>query len=190
LIILRQVAQSLIYHAETFNSQDLSNSMWTLATLGFGLNPGKDDSMTKYVILKSQQPGQDAQFMLEAVDVVMRVTQTSNAQFGSQALCNVSWSFARLMGRNNNNNNNSNNNDRPMSAQFTQWFRAIGMQLANQKRPVTSQGIGIHCGVCLPWDFEMTSSIATWPSGLCPTKRMAIHHKPCPMRYGPSQQLK
>jgi hypothetical protein len=37
LIILRQAAQSLIDRAETFNSQDLSNSLWSLATLGFGL---------------------------------------------------------------------------------------------------------------------------------------------------------
>jgi hypothetical protein len=109
--------------------------------------------MSRYVILESQQPEQDAQLMQQAVHAVMRLAQTRIAQFDSQHLSNVSWSLARLTGSNINNSNTSSisiddisiditNNNHPMSEQYTRLFRAIGMQLADQKRPVTSQHIG------------------------------------------------
>jgi hypothetical protein len=132
--------------------------------------------------------------MQEAVDVVMRVSQTRIDRFDSQHLSNLCWSLARLMSSNNKtatttttttinsinrNNINRNNRNDPSLEQYTQLLRAIGMQLADQKRSVTSQGISNTLWSLSTLGFRDDSIY----------RNLATNHSTWPIRYGPWRRL-
>jgi len=133
LTILRVMSQSLIRRAHEFRTQELSNTAWALATLGFGLNPisAEKQSLNSYIVLNSEHQEEDARLMQSTVDAIVGTAMTILPRFRSQELNNLAWSLARLLG------------DRPegKTKEIEDLLRGIGLQLCNPRRSITSQDI-------------------------------------------------
>jgi hypothetical protein len=129
LTIVRHVARQLIHRqGQGYKSQELTNSAWAFATLGFGLsgtNNGMSDTnthtMSDYTVLKSNDEEGDRKLMEEAIQVVIGHAKQGLRRFRSQELNNIAWTMARLGQR-----------DEGL-------LELIGLELCNPRRSVSSQ---------------------------------------------------
>jgi hypothetical protein len=129
LRIFRNVAKQLIARqGEGYKTQELTNSVWAFATLGFGLPISasarfiSENRSTDYTFLKSDDEEGDKELMESAVRIVTdQAIHKQMRYFRSQELNNVAWAMHRLNQRDD------------------QLLNMIGKELANTKRPVTSQ---------------------------------------------------
>ena len=96
--ILRWVARALIERVEDFKPQEISNSVWAFATLGFGATTVTNQFNTNndYISLLSDQPEQDRKLVSEALLVVAKNARTRLNRFRPQELNNMVWGFCRL----------------------------------------------------------------------------------------------
>jgi hypothetical protein len=127
LAIIRNVARQMIErNGENFKSQELSNTAWAFATIGFGLNTNglSDNAISDYMILESDDPAEDEQLMIQAMKVIIQRTKGIHRRYQSQELNNLAWAMARL---------------RQPDAEL---FEMIGVELCNRQRAVTAQDIG------------------------------------------------
>ena len=132
LSILRSVAKYVQQRAAgSFKTQELSNTAWAMATLGFGLDALKERSLNNnYVVLESDDSKGDYKLMIAALDEILKAALPLLPRFRSQELNNLAWSLARLL-----------DVDHKTEA-VKQVLDGIGRQLTNPKRQVTSQDIG------------------------------------------------
>lgn len=130
LRIIRHVARQFIKRGGKkekymYKSQEITNTIWSFATLGFGLTGGKtSDTGNEYTFLVSNDPEGDQSLMEDAMQVAIRGVKQNSRKFQSQELNNVAWTMARLKQKDD------------------ELLEIIGMQLANPKRQVTPQDIG------------------------------------------------
>ncbi len=98
LRILRWVAKSLIERVEDFKPQEISNSIWAFATLGFGATTttGQFNTNNEYISLPSEQPVFDRQLVSETLLVVARSSKMRLHRFRPQELNNLVWGYCRL----------------------------------------------------------------------------------------------
>lgn len=118
--------------ADTFRTQELSNSIWALATLGFGLDEQSVPDNNQYVVLRSSQKEEDSMLAFEAVDAIVSASLATLPRFRSQELNNLAWSLARLV--------------TPATVSSNVGIRnlleGIATQIAYPRRQVTGQDIG------------------------------------------------
>ncbi len=120
----------------TFKSQELSNSAWAMATMGFGIGPSiaepSVNSNSNYVVLGSGDPEGDCEMMRDALLEIVRSSIPLLPRFRAQELNNLAWSIARLV-----------DGDFVKSQPHLQLvLDGIGQQLSNERRFITSQDIG------------------------------------------------
>lgn len=133
LSILRVFAkQALIDRAGEFRSQELSNTLWAMATLGFGLEPSADMALNNYIVLNSDQLDQDRVLMQASVDAIVQAALKILPRFRSQELNNMAWALARLIDQNDAINNH----------RIHDVLQGIGLQLCDRRRKVKLQDIG------------------------------------------------
>jgi len=92
--VFRWVAKSLQERADDFKSQELSNSIWAFATVGFGAtiqNTGNND-----LILGFNQPEDDRELIARTLDAVVKSSIPRLHKFRPQELNNLSWGICRL----------------------------------------------------------------------------------------------
>jgi len=96
--ILRWVAKSLIERIEDFKPQEISNSIWAFATLGFGAttSTGQFNTNNEYISLPSSQPELDRKLVSEALLVVAKNAKSRLNRFRPQELNNMVWGYCRL----------------------------------------------------------------------------------------------
>ena len=128
LAISRLVAQEMCTRKGQvgFKSQELSNTAWSFATLGFGLNANKgtDNALNEYMVLPSDDPTGDAQLMKAALGSIAQMAKQILHKFRSQELNNLAWSMARL------------------NYKDDELLGGIAYQLSNKRRAVTLQDVG------------------------------------------------
>lgn len=128
LTILRNVARVVAERAEEFKTQELSNTLWAFATLGFGVPASEFEgkletaSLNDYVVLSSDNQHGDEELLTKAANAIIESGLPRIGRFRSQELNNMAWSLARM--------------DRTDSTEF---LEAIGLQLCNEQRRLTSQ---------------------------------------------------
>ena len=99
LRILRHVARQLTVRANQFKSQELTNSLWALATLGFGVaetETAMKMTMNEYVFLKSNDMEGDKDLMAKAVDAAAKSALPRLETFREMELNNLAYALARL----------------------------------------------------------------------------------------------
>jgi RAP domain len=141
LSILRCIARSVINRtADGFRTQELSNTAWAAATLGFGINQGQGTSvLNNYLVLKSDSPYDDTQLMVEMIDAIVDSALKQLPRFWSQELNNLAWALARLLS---DNNNVASIVSSEFRSKIFSLLRGIALQLADPRRSINSQDIG------------------------------------------------
>eukprot|EP00980_Cylindrotheca_fusiformis_P003988 scaffold874_cov126-Cylindrotheca_fusiformis.AAC.21 len=139
LRIFRHVARQLISRdGEGFNSQETSNTIWSFATVGFGLQAGKTtlDSRNEYTFLVSNDAEGDCTLMKDAVQVAIKNAKLNAHRFKSQELNNFAWALARL------------------EQKDYEVLEIIGKQLAHPNRQVSPQDIGTTLWAFATLDYK------------------------------------
>jgi RAP domain len=141
LSILRSVARSIISRtADGFRTQELSNTAWAAATLGFGINQGQETSvLNNYLVLKSDSPYDDTKLLVEMLDNIIDSALKQLPRFWSQELNNLAWALARLLSEN---NNAASIVSSELRTKTFFLLRGIALQLADPRRSINSQDIG------------------------------------------------
>ena len=141
LTILRHVIRSIIHRqADGFRTQELSNTAWATATLGFGINQGQETSvLNNYLVLHSDAPEADTKLMVDMIDAIAESAMKQLPRFWSQELNNLAWALARLLS---DNNNLSTFTTTEFEARINALLRGIATQLADPRRSINSQDIG------------------------------------------------
>ncbi len=86
LYILRWVAKSLKERVADFKSQEISNSAWAFATLGFGAAPiiGQFNTNNEYISLPTDQPDEDRKLVTETMEIIAKNAITRLHRFRPQ----------------------------------------------------------------------------------------------------------
>ena len=117
----------------TFKSQELGNSAWAMATLGFGLstNANEPPASNNYVVVETNDPAGDQDMMHSALLEIVSSSIPILQKFRSQELNNLAWSIARLV------------DGRFVESQPSLQFvlNGIGQQLSSERRNISSQDI-------------------------------------------------
>jgi hypothetical protein len=131
LIIINNVANALLQHDKVsqFRTQELSNTAWALATVGFGLTATSEHRTNNYVVLSSDNQHDDSIVMNKAINAIVNAAIPIVYKFRSQEINNLIWALARLIGSNKN-------------EQINELLYGFGQQLVDRRRSVTSQDIG------------------------------------------------
>lgn len=126
LRIVRQCAMQLIKRdGEDYKTQEITNTVWSFATVGFGLKGGTAaDAGNDYTFLQSDDIEGDILLMEDALKVAMKLAKQMVSKFRSQELNNLAWAMARL------------------DQKDEELLEMIGKELAHPKRQVQSQDIG------------------------------------------------
>lgn len=178
LRILRQMSRELVERAAEFKPQELANTIWALATTGFGISSSSLPASSvaagnnnNYLILSSDQPVQDNELMLQVIDACATAALPRLARFKSQELNNMAWALARLFSDDRNDVCNT-------DPAVQQLLYGIGRQLCHPKRVVAAQDIGTalwsFATVGFP-DYDVYRSVA---SRLSREFRIAKFYKP------------
>ena len=129
--ILRTIALEMTMRIENqtwdFRSQELSNTAWSFATVGFGLSVNQslqENNRNDYVFLPSDTPDEDHEVMMSAMNAIAKYSKTIIHKFRSQELNNFAWTMARI-----------NYVDEELMDDITR-------QLAHPRRRLTVQDIG------------------------------------------------
>ena len=94
--ILRRVGSSLIDRVVEFKPQEISNTVWAMATVGFGSLDSSSNPYNGYIFLKSDMDRADKEMVATIVDVVARNAVGRLHKFRPQELNNLVWGLARL----------------------------------------------------------------------------------------------
>ena len=126
LKIMRHITRQFIQRdGKQYKSQEVSNTVWSLATLGFGVTDTKPSNTgNEYTFLDSDDPLGDKQLMEETMAVAIRHIKENCRRYKSQEMNNFAWTMARLGQRDDD------------------LLKIMGNELINPKRRVTSQDIG------------------------------------------------
>lgn len=127
------MASELIKRPDDFKSQEITNSCWAMATLGFGISAETSSASNDYTFLMTGDPEGDRQLMERALDAVSKSALPRLNVFRSMELNNLAYAFARL-GR-------TESND---------LYAGIAREFARPKRVVTGQDIGTTL-----WSFSL-----------------------------------
>ena len=121
LRISRWVAKSLQQRVNDFKPQEVSNTIWAFATIGFGVAPNSVyfNSKSDNIFLRSTKIKEDRELVSKTLDIVARNTVYRLSKFRPQELNNLAWGFARL--------------GHYGSDSFNKLFQGIGIEL--KKRP-------------------------------------------------------
>jgi len=112
-------------NGENYKTQEITNTVWAFATIGFGLKGGTTaDAGNDYTFLPSDDIEGDMLLMEDTVQVAISAAKQIIHRFRSQELNNLSWALARL------------------GQKDDEMLTMIGNHLADPKRKVTSQDIG------------------------------------------------
>jgi hypothetical protein len=131
LVILRSVALSALTRTEDFKTQELANTLWAMATVGFGLRPTYETTLSNYIVLASDTPEEDYALMRRTVAAISKASLQKISKFRSQELNNLAWALARLL-----------DPDQVRHDSLVQSvLHSIGDQISDQKRPVSSQDV-------------------------------------------------
>jgi len=98
LRILRWVAKSLNGRVNDFKPQEISNSVWAFATLGFGATTSANQLNTNndYISLPSNQLDQDRELVAQSLQTIAINASSRLHRFRPQELNNLAWGFCRL----------------------------------------------------------------------------------------------
>ena len=98
LRIVRQCAMQLIKrNGENYKTQEITNTIWSFATVGFGLKGGTTaDAGNEYTFLRSEDIEGDRLLMDDTLKVAMNAAKRIVPRFRSQELNNLAWAMARL----------------------------------------------------------------------------------------------
>jgi hypothetical protein len=131
LTIINNVARAMLQQGmvSKFRTQELSNTAWALATVGFGLTATSEHRTNNYVVLTSDHQQDDAILMNDAISTIVDAAIPIVYKFRSQEINNLIWALARLVG--------SNKNEK-----MNELLYGFGQQLMDRRRSVTSQDIG------------------------------------------------
>lgn len=126
LRIVRQCAMQLVKrNGENYKSQEISNTIWSFATIGYGLKGGSTaDTGNDYTFLQSNDIEGDMLLMADTVKVAISTAKQIIFRFRSQELNNLAWAMARL------------------GQKDEEILTMIGRELANPRRKVLAQDIG------------------------------------------------
>ena len=141
--------------ASSFKSQEVSNSVWSMATLGFGLQGSTSSdgngntNANNYVVLPSNQSEDDAQLMEATIQTLIQSATPLLPRFRSQELNNFSWSMARLLEK----------KHLETMPGLHRFLGGIAHQLTYPQRPVTSQDIGTTLWALATLEFPDTNDL-------------------------------
>jgi hypothetical protein len=94
---LRWVAKSLIENIVSYKPQEISNSVWAFATVGFGYDEAcGTNSHNDYIHVTTDDPGRDKAIIFDALEVIAENAIKRLDRFKAQELNNLAWGFARL----------------------------------------------------------------------------------------------
>lgn len=138
LRILRWVAKALIDRIEDFKPQEISNSIWAFATLGFGATTttGQFNTNNEYISLPSDQPEFDRQLVSETLLVVAKNAKNRLNRFRPQELNNLVWGYCRLG---------------QYSDEMTSLFKGVGQELLKRHRQFAPQ----VCWIIITFHFPL-----------------------------------
>ncbi|KAG7348153.1 FAST kinase-like protein, subdomain 1 [Nitzschia inconspicua] len=128
--LLRHATRELIRRDGIgYNTQELTNLAWAMATLGFGMIPGTLDSnrvmANSYTNLESDDPEGDRALMHDSLSIIFREMKKKIRNFKSQELNNISWMMARL------------------SESDDELFYMIGKELTNPERRIEATDLTV-----------------------------------------------
>jgi hypothetical protein len=127
---LRWVAKSLQERADDFKPQELSNSIWAFATVGFGASTPSDkyvNTNNDNICLPSDQPDLDRKLVERASEVVAKSAVKRLYRFRPQELNNLAWGLCRLGFS---------------DGSFRQLFEGIGQEIIKRHHQFAPQDIG------------------------------------------------
>ena len=94
---LRWVAKSLIENIVSYKPQEISNSVWAFATVGFGYDEAcGTNSHNDYIHVTTDDPRRDRAIIFDALEVIAENAIKRLDKFKAQELNNLAWGFARL----------------------------------------------------------------------------------------------
>ena len=96
LRILRIVASALEERVEEFKPQEISNTLWSFSTVGFGSVDTQSHPSNGYIFLKSDRHEEDKAQVAHTLDIVSASASQRMNRFRTQELNNLGWSYARL----------------------------------------------------------------------------------------------
>jgi len=126
--VFRWVAKSLQERADDFKTQELSNSIWAFATVGFGTHSCKvQNSGNNELILGFNQPDEDRELIARTLDVVVKSSLPRLHKFRPQELNNLSWGICRLGHYN---------------SDYRELLKGIAQEIIKRKHQFAPQDIG------------------------------------------------
>eukprot|EP00804_Cyclotella_cryptica_P031368 CCRYP_012184-RH/>CCRYP_012184-RH protein AED:0.21 eAED:0.21 QI:390/1/1/1/0.8/0.66/6/200/821 len=95
--ILRWVAKNIQQRVDEYKPQELSNTVWACATLGFGYDESSGtNAHNDYVHVASDSPMEDKELMYDTLETIAENALSRLEKFKAQELNNLAWGFARL----------------------------------------------------------------------------------------------
>jgi hypothetical protein len=126
LRILRHVAREITRRTRDFKSQELSNAVWSFATLGFGISEQDPKNiLNDYIFLETDDLEGDKELVSKAMMAVAKSSRDKIGVFREQELNNLAWSYARLG-----------------QWEETELFEAIGREFSKPWRRFDGQDVG------------------------------------------------
>ena len=201
LRIMRHAARQLIERqGEGYKTQELTNSVWAFATLGFGLGDNgvsETNISTEYTFLISDDEDGDRELMEESMQVAIGVAKQILHRFRSQEINNLAWTMARLeqgdqelleqMGK------ELCNPRRPLSSQvmFTFIYRHDAMKTSKftNSSKLNHRTSVLHFGHLLHWNILTRTSIAKLLLVSRRREQGTRSHRNLQMYFGHSPQL-
>eukprot|EP00557_Chaetoceros_sp_GSL56_P007928 CAMPEP_0176489526 /NCGR_PEP_ID=MMETSP0200_2-20121128/7338_1 /TAXON_ID=947934 /ORGANISM="Chaetoceros sp., Strain GSL56" /LENGTH=1134 /DNA_ID=CAMNT_0017886679 /DNA_START=321 /DNA_END=3722 /DNA_ORIENTATION=+ len=129
LRILRWVAKSIEERVEEFKPQEISNSVWAFATVGFGISSSAVQLNTnnEYIYLESDSEEADRVLVSRVLNIVADSSMNRLHRFRPQELNNLAWGICRL-GCN--------------GGKMDQLFEGVGQELMKRHSYFKPQDIG------------------------------------------------
>ena len=127
LRILRIVAAALEKRVEEFKPQEIANSLWAFATVGFGSVDTQSHPSNGYIFLKSDRHEDDKAQVAHILNIVSKSATQRFNRFRPQELNNLAWAYARLGHR---------------GESSDEVFRSIGNEVLRRSHQFDSQDIG------------------------------------------------
>ncbi len=95
--IFRWVTKNIQRQVHLYKPQELSNTVWASATIGFGYDEESGTNVhNDYVHVSSDNPEQDYAIMYETLETIAENVVSRLDKFKAQELNNLAWGYARL----------------------------------------------------------------------------------------------
>jgi len=127
LRIFRVVASALEQRVDDFKPQEIANSLWAFATVGFGSIDTQSHPSNGYIFLKSDRHEDDKAQVAHVLDIVSASASQRMNRFRTQELNNLAWAYARLGHR---------------GKASEEVFRGIGNEILRRSHQFDPQDIG------------------------------------------------